>query len=688
MIKKILIIYYLFFLSGLILNSSSISLDHSYKNNNDSFNEIIYVDADNINGPWEGTFQYPYIKIQEAIDNSSNYDTIFVFDGIYYENLIIDKKIMLSGFDFNNTIIDGKLKNNTINIISDNVTIYNFTIRNSGGFNHDAGILINSNFNEINNCVFYNSKNGIIQNKSNFNIITNCSFRKNGISISSIKSIKNKMENCSFDHNSIGINIDNSLENYISYCSFFENGISSFINNSMKIQLIHCNISDNSVNIGGLFIISSEEIILKNSNLNHNGVGIGISSSNLVNISYCDINYNTHFGISLRESSKNIKISNCEIKNNIRFGVYIEEQNQCELIYNNIYNNFLFDLFSKYSFCKANNNWWGSKFGPINLNFENKIRFRGGWIKVIPWEINNIESIGSSWEYNDNNMNSKYFIIEKFNINFSENDSDFDKIPDCWEEKWGYDPFTWDDHENLDPDDDALNNIEECYTDKWGSNPFYKDVFLEIDWMKSYDTKISNKPSIELINEIIESFKMHDITLHVDLGSMGGGEEIDETCTPFLSFPKLVDIYFDNFLNNDLNNPKKGIFHYGIICNKCPDINFPFYGWDQFDSFAISAQWLKDLNPLIDRSKLIVGAMIHHLGHTLKLHADIFNGIDNIETTNPFSSQWWYYKNYKSCMNYRYKYKILTFSNGDNGEGDFNDWINIDFEFFKNSSFK
>jgi len=256
-----------------------------------------------------------------------------------------------------------------------------------------------------------------------------------------------------------------------------------------------------------------------------------------------------------------------------------------------------------------------------------------------------------------------------------------------WEQKWGYNIDTWDDHINLDQDNDSLNNFEECFTDKWGSNPNYKDIFLELDWMKTSNSNISNKPSMNLINEIIKSFENHDINLHVDLGELGGGEELDNICTPFLSFPKLTDIYFNYFLKNDLKNPRKGIFHYGIICNECPDLNFPFYGWDSFDSFAISAEWLQDENPTINRSELIVGASIHHLGHTLKLHADVFDGIDNIYTINPFSPQYWIYNDYISCMNYRYKYKIFTFSEGENKKGDFNDWLNMDFSFFKNSNF-
>ena len=38
-----------------------------------------------------------YSKIQDAIDNASVGDTIYIWDGIYFENIVIDKSITLLG---------------------------------------------------------------------------------------------------------------------------------------------------------------------------------------------------------------------------------------------------------------------------------------------------------------------------------------------------------------------------------------------------------------------------------------------------------------------------------------------------------------------------------------------------------------------------------------------------------------
>jgi len=58
------------------------------------------------------------------------------------------------------------------------------------------------------------------------------------------------------------------------------------------------------------------------------------------------------------------------------------------------------------------------------------------------------------------------------------------QIPTSWEWRWGYDPFTWNDHGNLDPDVDGIENIEEYQMAKWLSDPFQPDIYIETDGMQ------------------------------------------------------------------------------------------------------------------------------------------------------------------------------------------------------------
>ncbi len=67
---------------------------------------IIYVDDDNIEGPWDGSFSYPYLTIKEGLKAAKNLTTIFVFNGNYTEvGLDINKRVRLVGEDRNRTII-------------------------------------------------------------------------------------------------------------------------------------------------------------------------------------------------------------------------------------------------------------------------------------------------------------------------------------------------------------------------------------------------------------------------------------------------------------------------------------------------------------------------------------------------------------------------------------------------------
>ena len=77
-----------------------------------------------------------FTSIQNAIDNASSGDTIYVYNGTYYEALIIDKSIKLIGEGNGKTIINYNKHVNTdqVNIIlvnADNCKIKGLTILNT-----------------------------------------------------------------------------------------------------------------------------------------------------------------------------------------------------------------------------------------------------------------------------------------------------------------------------------------------------------------------------------------------------------------------------------------------------------------------------------------------------------------------------------------------------------------------------
>lgn len=385
-----------------------------------------------------------------------------------------------------------------------------------------------------------------------------------------------------------------------------------------------------------------------------------------------------------------MNIESCDLTNNFRRAISAGS-GDIQIRKSNLFGNHVCFIRLKNSFCDAKYNWWGSKLGPLfsyGFRLQDMLKRDSGRLKYFPWNLNPYQNAGSDWNVNDIFQKTIVKGYEDAPIEFSGNDTDDDGLPDWWEEIYeDFDPNIWEDHINIDNDGDGLNNYEECYAYGWGADPSKKDVFLEFDWTPSELPDSVNKPPENLIEEMKQRFEEHNINLHVDLGNLGGGEEM-----PYISdfdFNKLTDLYWDYFLHNDLNNPRKNIFHYGLVCDRGPLAGFAIVGWGHLNGFCVSASILTPENPTrITRGRYITTGSMHELGHTLGLFVDDFEGIDNCASSDPFKKEFLIYRNYKSTMNYRYTYDILDYSDGDNGRVDYNDWANIELDFFKNSHFE
>lgn len=649
---------------------------------------LLYVDDNNINGPWNGSLEFPYQYIHQAVENATNEDTIFVFNGTYQEHVLINKQLTLLGENSSTTIIDGNYHEFIIQVTSASVTIENFTLRNAGGGMTDAAIKVNASDCHLDHCLVYRAKTGISLRNTYEADIHSCIFYLNGEGIGIFSSENCHIENCYFTHNALGISLERSHSIDLQGCYAQTNGIGYYFYYTTNSTATLCAAYDNNDNQGGFFTKNSTNITITNCNSNHNGVGVKITDSATITVEQSDLLSNTHAAVWTDTSSENIRIQQCAMEFNKRCACYLIHTT-CIIFQNNIFNS-LFGLYGEDSLIDARDNWWGSFFGPtlFDRTIRDRVIIKNGKLTVYPWRVTNITTAGSTWDIDTTLYHIDINTSRYTQITLPGNDTDNDGVPDWWEIKWGYNPNVWDDHARLDPDGDGLNNIEECYTDSWDSSPFHKDVFLEIDWMKSNFANASNKPSSFFIEKMVQAFATHNITLHVDEGSLGGGEEV--TYRANFSFAELCDYYWNYFLHNDLNNPRKGIFHYCLVSDYGPSPGFSFIGWDHLDSFQISAQAIaaKGTHYLYPRSKLIVGGIIHELGHTLGLNVDDFGGIDNKVTTVLFTKQWWQYQAYRSCMNYWYTYTVINYSEGTHGKNDFNDWSHMDFSFFKNTSFE
>ena len=202
----------------------TVTMPCSYKPSN--LGNILYVGG---SGPRN------YTKIQDAIDDTSNGDTVFVYDDSspYNEMININKSIRLIGEDKNTTVINFNPNYPTsqipiLNINTDNCTIENLQITQSNNSVKTAGISINSNYNAIKNTIITNVANGInLSAYSESNTIIHNEIQNNQIGIVTIISTNNNISYNMLSNNSKYniVLLTDSNNNNISFnileCSFY-----------------------------------------------------------------------------------------------------------------------------------------------------------------------------------------------------------------------------------------------------------------------------------------------------------------------------------------------------------------------------------------------------------------------------------------------------------------------------------
>jgi len=302
------------------------------------FPNTVYVDDDNVAGPWNGTKEHPYQNITSGLEHASDNDIVFVQNGTYYEHVVVNKSISLFGQDRSTTILDGNETGIVVNITENNVNVAGFTIQNSGGL--DFGIVL-SNVDCCNitgNNVANNWRGIRVEYSSNSNIISGNNVTANshdGISLYSSSS-NTVCENNVTANNWWGIRFYNSSSNTICGNHITNNRIGIFLEYSSNSNIISGNNITNNGDGIRLHSSSSNNTISGNNITNSlDGIYFWYSSNNIISGNNMA---NNDCGILLDSSSNNVISGNTIMANN-GFGIYLWYSSNNTVYHNNFVSN-------------------------------------------------------------------------------------------------------------------------------------------------------------------------------------------------------------------------------------------------------------------------------------------------------------------------------------------------------------
>jgi len=218
-----------------------------------------------------------YFTIHEAVENASNGYMIFVYNGTYNEQVVVDKRLIIEGESMENVIVDGGGNGIVFHVTAKSVEISRFTVRNADyGFYLDHCNNTRLTYNKITSYTY-----GIYSNRTKDAFIA-----WNVITVGQYGVVTDHAHNDAVRYNDISYNdeygakdYDSDLKNCFNWNYFHNNHIAYYYDPEEPVGTLLFNGNRIENNDIGIKASQASSLIATDNTILSNGVGIDLVDS-------------------------------------------------------------------------------------------------------------------------------------------------------------------------------------------------------------------------------------------------------------------------------------------------------------------------------------------------------------------------------------------------------------------------
>jgi parallel beta-helix repeat protein len=168
-------------------------------------------------------FPEAHPTVQEAINSANSGDMVLVHEGTYYEDIVINKSVLLVGQDRDMTVIYGNQSQYVIYVMANGASVKDFTVRKNPLNPYGNGIMVSSVGNVVLDNKIEDSYYGLMISSSNNNDLSDNIISNNTNGLTLYFSSNNAFSNNVVSDNSIGIGLSFSNNNVFSANNVHDN---------------------------------------------------------------------------------------------------------------------------------------------------------------------------------------------------------------------------------------------------------------------------------------------------------------------------------------------------------------------------------------------------------------------------------------------------------------------------------